>query len=178
MLLRCWWVKFFTRYGICERLHSDQGSEFDSALMHEVMHLWGIEKTRTSPFAPWSNGMVERSNRSIKSMLRQLCWKVWKDSWDSKLPFVRMALNNTKHSTTGYTPHLLFFSRCENAVLPADLLYGKPKYGQPSCMRAYVLEQQLAIQEVCEMARRHIAKAASVQRSTRERGGLKIRRIK
>jgi hypothetical protein len=167
--------QFFTRYGICERLHSDQGSEFDSALMHEVMHLWGIDKTRTSPFAPWSNGMVERSNRSIKSMLRQLCWKVWVDSWDSKLPFVRMALNNTKHSTTGYTPHLLFFSRCENAVLPSDLLYGKPRAGYPTCLRAYVHEQQLAIQEVCEMARRHIAKAASIQRSTRERGGLKIR---
>jgi len=167
--------EFFTRYGVCEKLHSDQGAEFDSGLMHEVMRLWGVHKTRTSPFAPWSNGMVERSNKSIKLMLRQFCWKLWRESWDSKLPFVRMTLNNTRHTTTGFSPHLLFFSRCEEAVLPADLLYGKPHPERPSCLREYVLRQQLAVQEVCEMARRHTAKQASIQRSSRERGGFKIR---
>ncbi|PHS61700.1 MAG: hypothetical protein COB09_17160, partial [Thalassobium sp.] len=160
------------------RLHSDQGSEFDSRLMHQVMGVWGIKKTRTSPFAPWSNGMVERSNKSIKLMLKQFCWDYWRDSWDAKLPFVRMALNNTRHSTTGFTPHHLFFSRCEEAILPADLLYGRPRPDMPSCYQEYVVRQRLVIQEVSEMARRHIGKAASIQRATRERGGFKDRRYK
>ena len=167
--------EFFTRYGICERLHSDQGSEFDSQLMHQVMELWGVHKTRTSPFAPWSNGMVERSNKSIKAMLRQQCWDVWGESWNTKLPIVRMALNNTKHSTTGYTPHMLFFARCEEAILPADLLYGRPRGEIPSCLSQYVLKQRMYIQEVAEMARRHTEKAASIQRASRARGGFKER---
>jgi len=86
-----------------------------------------------------------------------------------------MSLNNTRHTTTGYTPHLLFFSRCEEAILPADLLYGRTRPERPSCLAAYVHEQQLVVQEVCEMARRHIGKQASFQRASRERGGFKIR---
>ena len=128
--------EIFTRYGICEHLHSDQGAEFNSHLMKEVCKLWQIKKTRTSPYAPWSNGMVERSNKSIKRMLKQHATEVWGDTWVSKLPIVRMALNNTKHSTTGYTPHKLFFSRCEDAVLPGDLLYGRRSWSSSGTVRS------------------------------------------
>ena len=62
----------FTRYGACERLHSDQGGEFDNRLMAQLCKLWEIDKTRTSGFAPWSNGLVERTDRSLKGMLRHL----------------------------------------------------------------------------------------------------------
>ena len=167
--------EIFTRYGICERLHTDQGAEFDSALMKDVCKLWQIKKTRTSPYAPWSNGMVERSNKSIKQLLKQMCWERWTGSWDKKLAFARMALNCTQHSTTGFTPHLLFHSRCADAVLPYDLIYGEPKPEQPSCLRHYVLRQKLVAQEVAEMARRHVGKAASIQKASKARGGFKIR---
>ena len=34
--------EFFTRYGVCEWIHSDQGSKFDSHIMKEGYQLWGV----------------------------------------------------------------------------------------------------------------------------------------
>ena len=61
----------FTRNGVVDELHSDQGLEFDCALMKEVCVLWNIMKTRMSRWRPESNRMMERCNKTIKGILRQ-----------------------------------------------------------------------------------------------------------
>ena len=50
---------FVCRFGAPVYLHTDQGCNFESKLIYEVCALLGIEKTRTSPYHPQSNGMVE-----------------------------------------------------------------------------------------------------------------------
>ena len=50
-------------------IHSDQGPEFESHLFKYMCKLLGIEKTRTVPYNPKSDGMVERHNRTIQQML-------------------------------------------------------------------------------------------------------------
>ena len=168
-------TKFFSRYGQCERLHSDQGLEFENRLTHALCEMWGVKKTRTSPFAPWSNGQVERSNKTIKGIIRQMMTKSYHTDWDEKLPFVRMTLNNTVHASTGFTPHHLFFSQCEEARLPCDLLFQTTWPRTSGCEAEYVLRQRLVCQEIAEIARVKLERQASVQRASHARGGLKIR---
>jgi hypothetical protein len=120
--------------------------------------------------------MVERSNRTIKQALRQMCKEEHQEDWDDHLPYIRMALNGTKHSVTGLTPHLLFFSRCEEMLLPTDLAYGKTEVKTWRCQVEYVFRQKIMIQEMCELARKHTSKAMQVQKSARERAGLLIRK--
>ena len=170
--------EFFTRYGVCIRLHSDQGKEFDAALTHQLCEMWGVVKTRTSPFAPWSNGMVERSNKTIKALLRQTCSKDYRSSWDQQLPFVRMTLNNTVHGTTGCTPFRLFMSQCDDAKLPCDLLFGRKSSPGVNCYIEYIEDQRRRCQEQVEMARQHIGKQMQIQRANKERGGLRVRTYK
>ena len=43
-------------------IHSNQGWNFESAVFAEMCRLLGITKTRTTPFHPESDGMVERFN--------------------------------------------------------------------------------------------------------------------
>ncbi|GBM21342.1 hypothetical protein AVEN_149911-1 [Araneus ventricosus] len=50
-------------------LHSDQGMNFNSALLTELCKLLGILKTQTTALHPESNGMVERFNRTILNHL-------------------------------------------------------------------------------------------------------------
>ena len=47
--------------------------------------------------------------------------------WDECLLYVMQAYNGTVHASTGFTPHLLMHSQCENARLPVDMLLNEPK---------------------------------------------------
>ena len=44
--------EFVARLGAPEILHTDQGRNFESALMKEVCQLLGVTKTRTTPYHP------------------------------------------------------------------------------------------------------------------------------
>jgi len=44
-----------------DKLHSDQGRQFDGKLIEELCKLLQIEKTHTTPYHP----QVERANRTI-----------------------------------------------------------------------------------------------------------------
>ena len=50
--------EFFSRFGLPNELHSDQGSNYGSELFKEVCKALDIHKTRTSPYHPSGNGMV------------------------------------------------------------------------------------------------------------------------
>ena len=57
------------RYGVSRIIHSDQGCDFESHLFTEMCRLLDIEKTKTCPYRPQSDGMIERFNRTVAQML-------------------------------------------------------------------------------------------------------------
>ena len=61
--------EFFSRYGVPRFLHSDQGTQFESSLFSEMCQLLGIEKTRTTPFRPQSDGQSERNIKTLTRMI-------------------------------------------------------------------------------------------------------------
>jgi len=61
---------FFALFGMPRQLHSDQGKNFESKLIYELCLLAGIEKSKTTPFHPRSDGQAERLNRTLLQMLR------------------------------------------------------------------------------------------------------------
>ena len=54
--------EMFCRFSPPEQLHSDQGRQFESALVKETCNILGVKKTHTTPYHPQGNGMVERFN--------------------------------------------------------------------------------------------------------------------
>ena len=114
---------FVSRFGVPSVIHSDQGSEFESRLFEEVCQLLGIEKTRTTPYHPQSDGLVERFNRTLQQMLSAFGNKE-RDDWDEHLPYVTMAYRATVHESTKFSPNRLMVGRETN--LPLDLMVGPP----------------------------------------------------
>ena len=58
-----------TRFGVPEAHLSNQGTNLPSYLMLDVCKLLGIKKLNTTMYHPQCDGMVERFNRTLKTML-------------------------------------------------------------------------------------------------------------
>jgi hypothetical protein len=160
--------EYIARHGVMERLHSDQGTEFDNQLMKELCRMFKIHKTRTTAYAPWSNGMVERSNKTIKAILRALSAHDRED-WDELLPYVFMAYNATPHARTGFTPQRLFYSQCTDPRLPIDLMYGCDDRAVPQCYSAYVFHQRNLAMQMAETVREVTGRAVEIQRTQKNK---------
>ena len=134
--------EIFLRFSIPEQLHSDQGAQFESQLMSEVCNLLHIHKTRTTPYHPQCDGLVERFNRTLLNMLAT-CASDHPFDWEQYIRKVCMAYNSSVQASTGYTPFYLMFWR--QARLPLDVLYGtcEPAMHSPS-VHATTLHKQMA----------------------------------
>ena len=53
---------FFAKFGCPLQIHTDQWKKSDGQLFHELCKLLEIDKIRTTPYRPCSNGQVERYN--------------------------------------------------------------------------------------------------------------------
>jgi transposase InsO family protein len=65
-------TKFIVHYGIPQKVHSDQGAQFEGILIEELCNLMKIKKSKITPYHQMGNGLRERFNRTLLQMLGTL----------------------------------------------------------------------------------------------------------
>ncbi|KAL5506361.1 hypothetical protein EMCRGX_G007983 [Ephydatia muelleri] len=102
-------IDLFSRFGIPEILHSDQGANFESTMIRRAA-AFGITKSRTTSFHSQGNGMVERFNRTLLQLFR--CYSEENDlDWEGNLPLVLYAYRTACNASTGFSPFVLMMGR-------------------------------------------------------------------
>ena len=94
--------------GIPEEVLTDQGTQFMSECMQEVSRLLSIKGPTSTPYHPICNGLVERWNGTLKSMLKRLCQDQPKQ-WHRLINPVLFSYREVPQESTGFSPfHLLY----------------------------------------------------------------------
>ena len=149
-------------------LHSDQGREFESALWQGMCEHLAICKTRTNPYRPQSDGLVERFNRTLIAMLKPLVNEN-QDDWDDQVDYVVHAYNSTIHASTNCTPNLLVFG--EEIIMPADLVFGVVGVcPETPCGVLFVEGLRTNLKKAYERARMELRKNARWQKTGYDTG--------
>lgn len=133
--------EFFCRFSIPEQLHSDQGKQFESEVIAAICDQLHIDKTRTTPYHPQSDGLVERFNRTLVNMLAT-CTQKHPFDWETHVKKMCMAYNSSVQSSTGYSPFYLMFGR--RPRIPVDILCGPTQEQQNMPTYAAALKKNLS----------------------------------
>eukprot|EP00063_Salmo_salar_P078970 XP_014053805.1 PREDICTED: uncharacterized protein LOC106604004 [Salmo salar] len=106
----------FSRVGLPKTILTDQGTPFMSRLMKDLCRLYQVQQIRTSIFHPQTDGLCERLNKTIKSMLRRVVSRDGKN-WDMLLPHLMFALREVPQASTGFSPFELLYGRPCRGIL-------------------------------------------------------------
>ena len=140
--------EWFVRYGVPRRIHSDQGRNFESALIHELCELYNNTKSHTTAYHPQGNAQCERFNSTMHGLLRSLSPEQ-KRQWPELLPELVQAYS-TPHASTGFSRHFLLFG--EEPQLPVDSLLGNTKSSSTAGYVDWVRTHRNRLREAHELA--------------------------
>ena len=139
-------------------------------MFKRLCQLYGIHKSRTSPYHPEGNRQCERFNRTLHNLLRTLPSEK-KKRWPTHLPHVLFAYNTTVHQSTGFSPYELMFGR--KPILPLDSLLGTVDSPSEMTSEEWVRGHREHLSAVYQQARTNL-EAAAKQRAKPQAAPLPI----
>ena len=96
---------WIARHGCPITFQSDNRTASVGEITKEPVRRSQVAQAHSTTYHPQTNGLLERQNGILVSMLR-LYYSRYKTDWDRYLPQVMGAYNSTQHSTTGISPYI------------------------------------------------------------------------
>ena len=103
-------VDIVSSLGVHEEILSDLGTQFVSECVKEVARHLCIKQFTTTPNHPMCNGLTEKFNGTIKSMLKRLCSEQPRQ-WHRYINPLLFAYREVPQESTGFSPFELLYGR-------------------------------------------------------------------
>ncbi len=154
------------RHGIPEVLLSDRGANFLSSLIQEVCSLLGVKKINTSGYHPQTDGLVEKFNSTLVSMIAKSC-DVRDRDWDERLPYLLFAYRVSAQESTKECPFYLVYGRDARVPTETVLSYSRSPYAVD--LDEYKEEMTSNFSLAWKLASENISKAQAAQKKAYDR---------
>eukprot|EP00253_Pinus_taeda_P034478 PITA_34478 len=110
----------FYKFGYPREIVTDQGSQFTSNLIEDLLSHHKIKHRTSTPYHPQVNGHVEVTNRALEGILTKVVSSSRSD-WVDRLVEATWAYNITWKTTTSFTPYDLVYGK--RALLSIEFEY-------------------------------------------------------
>ena len=129
-----------------------------SSLLEEIYQLLHIKKIRTTPYHRQTDGLVERFNGTLKSMLRKFVSRSQKD-WDEYLLYLLFAYREVPQETTGFPPFDLLYGRHVRG--PIDVLRERWTGDKEAAVlvNTYVVEMRQRLADMAQLVAEHSSRS-------------------
>ena len=151
-------MEMFSHVGFPKEITTDNGTQLTSKMFEAFLTLLGTKHHHTPPYHAQSNGLVERFNGTLKTMLRKLTADQPRE-WHKHLPALLFAYRDAPHAATGFSPFELIFGHSVRG--PLSLI--KECWISPEALtdeeretHFYVTSLKERLQETCAIARERL----------------------
>ena len=97
-------------HGVPVTIVSDRDSRFTAEFWKSLQTAMGTSLRMSSAFHPQTDGQTERTNQVMEDMLRA-CVLDFEGTWETHLPLIEFAYNNSYHSSIGMAPFEALYGR-------------------------------------------------------------------
>ena len=158
-----------SRVGIPKEILTDQGTNFMSRTIKELYGLLKVKAIRTSVYHPATDGLCERFNRTLKSMIRKFVLEDARN-WHQWLDPLLFAVREVPQASTGFSPFELLYGRRPRGVL--DLIKENWEEGSSDSKNEiqYVMDLRAKLHSLGVMSREHLRQAQENQKRLYDRG--------
>ena len=156
--------EIWTRVGVPKEILTDRGSQFVGDLANEVNRLLCVKGLTTTPYHAQGNGLVEKYNGTIKTMLKRLCQEQPKE-WDRFIPALLFAIREVPQESLQYSPFELLYGRQVRGPMQImkELWTKQEQTEEVRTTFQYVLDLRNRIEDTCKIARENLSKASQRQ---------------
>ena len=156
-------VNIFSRVGLPKEILTDQGTNFQSQLLQEIHRLLQVTALRTTPYHPQTDGLTERFNQTLKSMLRKFATKEGKD-WDRLIPYLLFTYREVPQASTGFSPFELLYGRSVRGPLDVLKESWEARKKSSESVVSYVLLMRERMEAMVEEVQKNCEKAQKKQK--------------
>ena len=101
---------WFMKFGLPDEIRSDNGSEYINTELTHLCNYFEIKFKPSTTYAPWTNGLVEGTNRIIGQFIRTLLNEKY-NNWSRKAKFFPYAYNTQYQTRLGMSPYEVVFNQ-------------------------------------------------------------------